>query len=374
MTLHVPSRDDAPPINGDPVAVDLDRVLSELRRGRAVLVRGGAGPIVVPVETASQGLYARLRRHSPSGMQLVLTAERAHALGVVAGQRAPIVLALPATATLDEARQLAGIEPASPSRILRDAMPARDPALQVALRLVKHARLVPAVLAVANTRNASSGLLAIDADRALALLDAAEVRLERVSAARVPLEGLEECELVLFRDPRDGAEHLAVRIGHPMPGSAVPVRLHSACLTGDLLGSLRCDCGSQLRRAVERIGAAGGGVLLYLAQEGRGIGLANKLRAYAMQDEGLDTVDADERLGFRADERSYAIAAAILRALGISRIQLFTNNPEKLAALAAAGLEIDSRRPLPGESTPHNLRYLRAKRERAGHWSGESDA
>jgi GTP cyclohydrolase II len=153
--------------------------------------------------------------------------------------------------------------------------------------------------------------------------------------------------------------------------SAVPVRLHSACLTGDLLGSLRCDCGEQLRTAVARIAALGGGVLLYLDQEGRGIGLPNKLRAYVLQDEGLDTVDADQHLGFLADERTYEVAAALLEELGIERITLLTNNPQKISALRDHGIEIVGRLPLVTSSNTHNERYLKAKTERAGHLAEE---
>jgi GTP cyclohydrolase II len=171
----------------------------------------------------------------------------------------------------------------------------------------------------------------------------------------------------VFRDEHSLAEHVAVVIGKPDPASAVPVRLHSACLTGDLLGSLRCDCGEQLRTAVARIGALGGGVLLYLDQEGRGIGLPNKLRAYVLQDGGLDTVDADRHLGFLADERSYDVAAALLTELGIKRIRLLTNNPQKINALRDHGLEVVGRLPLVTTSNTHNERYLRAKHERAGH-------
>ena len=162
-------------------------------------------------------------------------------------------------------------------------------------------------------------------------------------------------------------------IGKPNPAEVVPVRLHSACLTGDLLGSLRCDCGEQLRTAVARIGALGGGVLLYLDQEGRGIGLPNKLRAYQLQDAGLDTVDADQHLGFLADERSYDVAAALLHELGIARIRLLTNNPQKISALRDHGIEVVGRVSLVATTNTHNERYLRAKLERAGHLAEESN-
>jgi GTP cyclohydrolase II len=147
----------------------------------------------------------------------------------------------------------------------------------------------------------------------------------------------------------------------------VPVRAHSSCFTGDLLGSLRCDCGEQLQTAVKRLHEAGGGVLLYLAQEGRGIGLANKLRAYKLQDEGLDTVDADRHLGFSADERSYAIAAAMLKSLGYTRIRLLTNSPHKVRELRARGIDVAEIESLLAEPNAHNERYIRTKRDRAGH-------
>ncbi len=160
---------------------------------------------------------------------------------------------------------------------------------------------------------------------------------------------------------------MAITIGNVETHRAVLVRLHSACLTGDLFGSLRCDCGEQLRDAVKRIAAAGGGVLLYLAQEGRGIGLVNKLRAYELQDAGLDTLEADQHLGFRTDERNYRAAATMLCDLGATRIQLLTNNPEKMQALTEEGIDVMNRLPLAPPSNPHNERYVRTKLERAGH-------
>ena len=145
------------------------------------------------------------------------------------------------------------------------------------------------------------------------------------------------------------------------------VRLHSQCFTGDLIGSLRCDCGDQLRGAVRQIGAAGAGIILYLAQEGRGIGLVNKLRAYTLQDQGLDTFEANEQLGFDADERHYLVAAEMLRQLGFSRIRLLTNNPEKIAALQRSGIDVVERVPHVFPANGHNARYLATKASRGGH-------
>jgi GTP cyclohydrolase II len=203
---------------------------------------------------------------------------------------------------------------------------------------------------------------------------AANVRLELtyVSGGPVPLENAEDARFLCFREANGLLEHVAVVIGNreswPDP---VPVRLHSACLTGDLFGSLRCDCGQQLRGSLRVFAASGGGVLLYLAQEGRGIGLGNKLRAYLLQQEGLDTVDADGTLGFGADERRYDAGIEILRHLGIERVQLLTNNPEKVRALREGGIHVIDRQPLFGTLNRHNLRYVTAKVHRAGHWLGE---
>ncbi len=171
----------------------------------------------------------------------------------------------------------------------------------------------------------------------------------------------------VFEEQGSGREHVALVMGEPECADAVLCRVHSECLTGEVLGSLRCDCGSQLDDAMHRIAEAGCGVLVYLRQEGRGIGLTEKIRAYALQDEGLDTVEANERLGFDADLRQYGPAAEILRWLGVSRIRLMTNNPAKLAALRAEGVEVARREAIIADPNAHNEGYLNTKRLRMGH-------
>jgi GTP cyclohydrolase II len=170
----------------------------------------------------------------------------------------------------------------------------------------------------------------------------------------------------VFRDTL-GIDQVAIIVGKPDHSKPVPVRLHSACLTGDVFGSRRCDCGDQLQLAIARLEGLGGGVILYLAQEGRGIGLANKMRAYRLQDGGLDTRDANTTLGFEDDERDYGIAALMLRTLNCTRIMLLTNNPAKLDGLTEAGIDISARVPLEVPITPHNKRYLTTKAVRSGH-------
>jgi GTP cyclohydrolase II len=191
--------------------------------------------------------------------------------------------------------------------------------------------------------------------------------LEIVSRARVPLLDSAETSFVVFRGGPGQRDQVAIVVGEPDLSSPVLLRLHSACLTGDLFGSIRCDCGDQLRKAIACIAEAGGGVLLYLDQEGRGTGIRNKMRAYALQDRGFDTIDADGILGFGADERRYEFAAAMLLKLGIRRVRLLTNNPGRAEALGRAGFEVAGRRPLVGAVTAENIRYLTAKARRAGH-------
>jgi GTP cyclohydrolase II len=195
--------------------------------------------------------------------------------------------------------------------------------------------------------------------------------LQIAARARLPVHALEQAEIVAFRARDDLREHVALIIG-PQSGDRAPlVRLHSECLTGDVLGSLKCDCGPQLDSALARMAeeaqAGGWGVLLYLRQEGRGIGLVNKLRAYQLQDQGFDTVDANTRLGLPSEARDFPVAARMLELLGVKAVRLLTNNPEKVAALAAAGVNVVGRIAHALPTNPHNERYLATKRDRAGH-------
>ncbi len=192
-----------------------------------------------------------------------------------------------------------------------------------------------------------------------------EPGLELYAEAPLPTErGL--FRTVVFRETRTGAEHVALVLGD-LTGEPVPVRVHSECLTSEVLGSLKCDCRAQLDRALDFIAARGRGVLLYLRQEGRGIGLGNKIRAYALQARGHDTYEANRLLGFPDDLRRYDVAAEMLRLLGVRAVDLITNNPLKLQGLEAEGIAVRRRIQLPSPANPHNLNYLRVKRERTGH-------
>jgi len=358
-------------INGNPAALTFDRAVDELRRGRAIQVTDGhRGLVVAAVETLQAPLFARLIAAGAGRAVMLVTAERALAAGLSRQLSGPVAVHFPAGTDIDTLRALAGVGGSAPanSAFVADQAPPGAVLAAGGLQLAKAGRLVPALVGFESQGPALPGLLAIDlGDVAHQAPRFGHHALQVLSRARVPLADALESEIAVFRDEHSLAEHVAVVIGKPDPKNAVPVRLHSACLTGDLLGSLRCDCGEQLRTAVARIGALGGGVLLYLDQEGRGIGLPNKLRAYVLQDRGLDTVDADRHLGFLADERTYDVAAALLRELGFTRIRLLTNNPQKISSLREHGVEVVGRLPLVTTSNTHNERYLRAKHERAGH-------
>lgn len=234
-------------------------------------------------------------------------------------------------------------------------------AAAAAIVLARRAGLLPALFVDGVAGEDAAAVAAADVE---AFESAPSLRI--VSRAKLPTRFADQGEIVAFRSEEDGAEHVALILGAPN-GAPPLVRLHSECLTGDVLGSLKCDCGPQLDSALQAIAAAGWGILLYLRQEGRGIGLVNKLRAYALQDQGFDTVDANMRLGFADDEREFAVAAQMLARLSQSVIRLLTNNPRKVAGLEAAGVEIAERVPLRAGENAHNRSYLAAKLARSGH-------
>jgi GTP cyclohydrolase II len=368
----------AEPPQGDPALVAVDRALGELRRGRSIVLRDAAKSwrLVVPLETAEAALLEYVLQQP--GAALVITGERAAALDVPCESDEVLLLTLPAVVDARQLHELGEHWEADGWRaVLGGAVPkvvCADALCTAAVQLAKSAQLLPALLVSgAQSTAVPSTVQAVRVDEIARYTQPVDEDLLRVSEARVPLRAEESSRLVLFRDRRDASEHVAVIVGQPDPAKVVPVRAHSSCFTGDLLGSLRCDCGEQLQTAVKRLHDEGGGVLLYLAQEGRGIGLANKLRAYQLQDDGLDTVDADRHLGFSADERSYAIAAAMLRQLGYTRIKLLTNSPHKLRELRARGIDVQEMESLLAPANVHNERYIRTKRERAGHLIPESE-
>ncbi len=361
--------------------VAVDRAAHELRRGHPVLIddREGDGETVIAVaaELASDETFERLIRICGVDPDLAITHHRARTLKVRLYTEDVVLVPFPSWLTVSEARSLS--DPADdlahplrgPFQAKRGAVTAANLA---AVQLAKIARLLPAAMTAPLTATGKSAagdeigaMLSVTAAAVMDYEMAAAASLRRVTAARVPLDGAENTRLITFRSPDGGREHLAVVIGDPPPDSPVLTRLHSECFTGDLIGSLKCDCGQQLRGAIAEIGAEGAGVLLYLRQEGRGIGLINKLRAYALQDQGFDTVEANERLGFESDERVFLPAAEILRQLGYSRVRLMTNNRDKMAALEEFGIEVTERIAHAFPSNDHNAFYLSTKKNKSGH-------
>jgi GTP cyclohydrolase II len=356
----------------------LGTAITALRRGEPVLIRDKeAGVLALAAELASEDNLCRLRAISAGSARVVLTRRRAVALGLAPRSDLSGALAIPVAPDLPAAviRNLAdpaaslGAEPPG----LGPQPGAAEGAAFAAVLLAKLAALLPAALvlrlgAAETALAARRGAKPHNDAAAVLRRNAASAELERVAEARVPLAEAEDARLIAFR-PRDGgSEHLAILIGTPDPARPVLVRLHSECFTGDLLASLRCDCGDQLRGAIAAIAQAGGGALLYLAQEGRGSGLVNKLRAYRLQDAGFDTFDANEQLGFDADERVYLPAAEMLRQLGFGTVRLLTNNPEKVAALERYGIRVVERVPHVFPANGHNERYLRTKATKSGHF------
>jgi len=355
----------------------IDAALSALRRGEPVLLYGqDEAVLALAAEFVNEDNLQRLRQVSARPLRAVLTRRRAVALGLARRDAlsgaVSIALApeLPAGVIRNLADPAASLG-ADPPGLGPEPAIAEGPEL-AAVALAKLAALLPAVLVLPL---APSEAALARRRRDFAPVDTADVLsrraamagLTQVAEARVPLADAEDARLIAFRPGDGGTEHLAILIGTPAPGKPVLVRLHSECFTGDLLASLRCDCGDQLRGAIAAIAEAGGGILLYLAQEGRGIGLVNKLRAYQLQDAGFDTVDANEQLGFDADERVYLPAAEMLRQLGFASVRLLTNNPEKVAALERYGIDIVERVPHVFPANGHNERYLLTKATRSGH-------
>ncbi|HEX8620463.1 MAG TPA: GTP cyclohydrolase II [Allosphingosinicella sp.] len=341
---------------------DVARAIDALRRGWPVRIDGIG---FLAVETADEAALAGFDGAGPA--DLLISGNRAVTLklanqrdavptGPVRIERVAMALA-EATAVADPALDLA-YPLKGPFRTRQVAC---DRAARAAIALARRAGLLPALFIDGVAGDDAVSVAAAD-------IEASETApsLRIVSRAKLPTRSAEQAEIVAFRAEDDGAEHVALIVGSPT-GEPPLVRLHSECLTGDVLGSLKCDCGPQLDAALAAIAAAGWGILLYLRQEGRGIGLVNKLRAYALQDQGFDTVDANLRLGFADDERDFTVAADMLAKLAQKEVRLLTNNPRKVEGLEAAGIGVTERVELKAGGNRHNRGYLDTKRSRSGH-------
>jgi GTP cyclohydrolase II len=345
--------------------IAVERAVAEFRSARPVIVTGTHGAIVaLPVDGLTPDRLASFRRLcAPAPPQLVITATRARAIGIEAV--GPVGLALGD----DDGANAILVLVAEPLVERTPAIVAAPPAAAAAIALAKLARYLPALLVAEGATVAAAApeprLVAVSAEAIVGFREQAVASLAVAAEASVPLDGGMPARFVIFRDAIGGTSVAAI-VGAPDLTRPVPVRLHSACLTGDAFGSRRCDCGDQLRLALRRLDREGG-IILYLDQEGRGLGLANKMRAYQLQDAGLDTLDANTTLGFDDDERDYGVAARMLQILGCTEVLLLTNNPAKLDGLSRAGIAVSGRIGLQVPSNPDNRRYLAAKAARAGH-------
>jgi len=341
----------------------LEQAMAELRRGAVV---GVDGWLMASAETVAPDRFDALG--ALAGVTLALTGRRAGVLKMRAYDGDIARLALPR----DRALVAALADPADdlsmplkgPFETIRGGNADGAEVARLAVRVCKTARLLPAAIVV---RGEAGGATRVDPAALHRALDGPGLTLERFADARVPLSLAPGARVFGFRPSDGGPDHFAILIGDPPRGEPVLVRAHSECYTGDQLGSLKCDCGPQLRAALAQISARGAGVLLYLAQEGRGIGMANKLRAYALQDQGFDTVDANHRLGFEDDERDFRVAALMLHSLGFGAVEVMTNNPRKTAAFETHGITVAGRVPLAVGRTEQNDAYLATKAARSGH-------
>jgi GTP cyclohydrolase II len=345
---------------GEKGHVAVDRACGEFKSGRPVaIIARGEAYFALPVEgLTADRLAAFARLCAPRFPQLALTPRRAQALGLDIAEPVAVQL-LP---DIDAETIVSLVADANADHQI-EAAPA-GAAAAAGIELAKAVLGLPAVLTAAAPTDVGSDFAIVTvAAEAVARFRRDSIRSLKISAeADMPLQAGIKSRFIVFSDGS-----AAVVIGEPAPSRPVFVRLHSACLTGDVFGSRRCDCGDQLRLSLTQLDEAGGGIVLYLAQEGRGLGLANKLRAYQLQDAGLDTVDANTTLGFDDDERTYETAARMLTILGHTQVILLTNNPAKIDGLEECGIEVCGRLPLVTPIHADNRRYITAKVERAGH-------
>lgn len=352
------------------------RAIAEARRGVPVVLAAKHPLIIVPAETVgAEGLrLVDLLSNGPAA--LLLAPSRAAAVLQHDVEASVPAIALKLARPLIDAETLKRAADPTLEQILPAFETMEAPAeAEAALALGKLARLLPAMVVAPvrpgwASRKEGADLLAVPAADLLSYPTELAASLTKVAEVAVPLDAARDARLIAFRALDQGIEHMAILVGQPQTQDAPLVRVHSECFTGDLLGSLRCDCGPQLQGAIARMAQEGSGVVLYLAQEGRGIGLINKLRAYTLQDGGLDTLDANRALGWQADERNFHIAVAMLEALGIHKIRLLTNNPEKVKGLTACGVDVAER--VPHEFAPNGVNdaYLETKARRFGHLIG----
>jgi GTP cyclohydrolase II len=359
---------------GDARQIAVERALADFRSARPVAIRAGeAMALAFPVEGLTEALMPFFQDASRNA-RLIVPSEKLKPLG--ARKEAAIAVRLHPL-TLGAIEDIAGhaqLHAVNGARAYTIALEEPGQAEAAALALANLSLLLPAVI-VTDASPADLQrlpLLSAEVPDIFAFRDREARSLKLIARTFVPLDGAGQCEFAVFRGGDGFRDQITIIVGNPSPGRPVLARIHSACLTGDLFGSLKCDCGDQLRGTVRAMASQGGGIVLYLDQEGRGNGIANKLRAYSLQEQGFDTYDADELLGFGQDQRRFDFAAEMLKQLGFTKVRLMTNNPHKIAALREAGLEVVSSHRVLTRPTAHNVKYLTAKRDKGGHLLGDA--
>ena len=359
-------------INDINITVDdrVSRIYTDLRLGIPVVIQTDEAYLVAPVETLNQKRFDFIRSWLEE-LTLVISSQRANTLKMSSYDKSLARIKVPADRNLEWLKAVA-----DPSKDLTFGI--KGPFVQIrggdtrvenlGLLLSKSAELLPAILSanLKTSKMKSENLNFIEIEDLISFFKKEPITREVISA-RFPTETAQSGKLHVFRPNLAGPEHYAMEYGKIKRNAPVLVRIHSACFTGDILGSLKCDCGAQLGEAMSKINQNGSGILLYLNQEGRGIGLANKMRAYALQDEGFDTVEANHRLGFEDDERNFQVGASILKELEIPSIRLMTNNPRKIQLLEENGVNVSERVALIVEENRFNAHYLGTKATKSGH-------
>lgn len=343
-------------------AIEVERAVAELRYGRPVVVTQGERKLaVLALDCVAPSLFDQFAEATDNRHNLLLTAPRAGRLGI--GVERDVITPL-AGVSFDDASRLAYALGAEKPAIWQPADALASQSAELArLALLLPAMVLADVTPIADRFDACCEI----ASTRLKGADIARQRFDKVVRTRVPLKDLGDADFVVFRGGLAQKDQVAIVVGKPDVTKTVPIRIHSSCITGDLCGSLKCDCGDQLRNGLTLLKQAGGGVLLYLDQEGRGTGIGAKMRAYGYQHLGLDTIDADAELGLAEDHRRYEAAVAMLRHLEISKVAVYTNNPTKIAGLKLGGIDVEARAAVTGRVTAENENYLRTKTLRAGH-------
>ena len=355
----------------------MSQAFAALRRGETILIRAANNRAAL-LRAAEFADYhdGQMQDIADSAMVLCLRRQHIEALGRKATGTRP-VFTMPATGlSADEILNISYGQADSVPKTVSLLGEQQDSLADLGTKILRQARLLPTALMAALTSDDPQRHNSLATMYAMPIVNAfdsehhdstAHWQVTKGAKAQLPLSVAPDAEIVMFRSEGGDENHFAILIGDNDTQSAPLVRLHSQCITGDVLGSLKCDCGPQLHTAMRHMADNGGGIILYLAQEGRDIGLMNKIRAYGLQDKGHDTVDANHRLGFATDERVFIPAVAMLQQLGISSVRIMTNNPEKVTELEKYGIAVTDRVPLILEANQHNKAYLDTKRDKTGH-------